>query len=229
MTTEPVEKLPYWAVIWRPVQTIRSEAPSGHFVFPLLTAGLVTAVVQVLVVEWLGFERLVAAALQLQSIEAEGLLQVLQAQKLRVLSFQLAFQLAGEVTATLVGGTITWLLLTALGSQVFWQRIMTVCALAACFVAVVKQGMLLALVLLQKDPNLIRLGNPLATNPAFFFRGASVPWNLLLESLDLLKATEAALVIVGLRTLDPTAPLRRLVSAAVLPWVAWMVLRLQFA
>ncbi|HRR27302.1 MAG TPA: hypothetical protein P5057_04440 [Acidobacteriota bacterium] len=220
-----MQKLRFLKVLWQPVLTTREWAGVSRWWPPLLASGFVAAGVQVLVVERLGFDRLMYAAVRAESVQAGALLAQLEAQRWRILTLQCLASFMDTAMVAVVSALVVWLVSVALGAVWKYRKVLASVTLAQFFATAVRHGMLLGAVCLVDDPLRLRWSNPLATNPAFFFRAHSAVWNRLLECLDLLTFAQMGLLIYGLMLIRPGGCKRVAFAAVLLPWSAWTAIR----
>lgn len=206
-----------------PLATLDSLRERPQWLLALLLVAVYSVAVNFYVIQRVGLERLMAAALQsAAAIDPQTALQNALGHQTRILLFQALSTFGGTFATAFVVARVLWLLLIVAGKDVVFKRVFAVVAFASLFTNVIRESMLALTTTLIRDLDRLDLRNPLATNPAFYLHPAGPTATRILMSLDLLTIANLFLLTVGLmKVCDRVSP--RLAAAVVVgPWLLWV-------
>lgn len=211
----------FWSMFIRPQATLDALQQHPRWFYPTLTAALLSAAVNYYAIQSIGFARLIAAVSKNQGyLDLEATIENALAHKSQILAVQAATAFLSPFVMALAIATVLWLLLTLLGHDIPWKKHLAIAAHANMLATVIQEIMIALTVFLIPDPGGFDLGNPLATNIAFFIKPQSPALLRLFHSLDLLTFLNMALLILGLTRLCPKLSLRSAIMLVAIPWMA---------
>lgn len=208
-----------WSMFAHPLDTLDSLRHRPRWLLPLLAAAVAAAASNLYVLRRVGLMRLVeAAAAGGTLLDAEGMRENVLAHQAGIHAFQAATAFAGPFVTAFPTAAVFWLMLTLLGRDIPWTRVLAVVAHVWLLTVGIREGMKVLAVTLIADPARFDLGNPLATNPAFFFHPSSPAALKTLSSLDAVTLMGMTLLVAGLVRVCPGLSRRSAALAVVLPW-----------
>jgi len=217
------DALSIFSMFTRPLATLASLRERPHWLYPVLLSGIFSVAANFYVIQRVGFLRLLdAAAHASAAIEPQRVLQNAQTHQTMILSFQALSTFVSIILVALVVAKVLWLLLTLLGHDIVYKKILAVVAHAGMLPAILRECMLVLTTTIMRDPNAFDLGNPLATNPAFFIRSGSPLVSRLLASLDAFTFINIVLIIVGLNRVCSHLSMRSASLTVVIPWTVYV-------
>jgi hypothetical protein len=217
---EPVAIIPMFT---SPAATLAGIKDNPRWLVPLLVAAGYSLIVNLFVIQRIGFVRLMQAALQAGvSIDPQSVLDAAVARKTEILVFQGLSTCAGTLVTALVVSKVMWLILSLIGEDVSFKKVLSVEAHVVMLCAVLRGSMLAITASAIQDLNSFDLRNPLATNPGFFCRFGSPSVSRVMNALDLFTFAHILLLAVGLNKLTGRLSLRAAVILVTLAWGAYV-------
>lgn len=212
-----------WSMFAHPLDTLDSLRHRPRWLLPLLAAAVAAAASNLYVLRRVGLMRLVeAAAAGGTLLDAEGMRENVLAHQAGIHAFQAATAFAGPFVTAFPTAAVCWLMLTLLGRDIPWTRVLAVVAHVWLLTVAIREGLKVLAVTLIADPARFDLGNPLATNPAFFFHPSSPAALKTLSSLDAITLLGMTLLMAGLVRVGPGLSRRSAALAVVLPWLVYV-------
>ena len=212
-----------WSIFAHPLDTLDSLRHRPRWLLPLLAAAAAAAASNLYVLRRVGLMRLVdAAAAGGALLDAEGLRESVLERQARILAFQAATAFAGPFLTAFSTAAVFWLILVLFGRDIPWKRVLAVVAHVWLLTVGIREGMKVLAITWIADTGRFDIGNPLATNPAFFFRASSPAVQKTLSSLDAITFLGLALLVAGLVRVCPGLPRAHAALAVILPWVIYV-------
>ena len=202
-----------------PLATFDALRKQPRWFSPLLFSALVSAAANLYIVQRIGLVRLIETASESSYIiDPQAVIQNVLAYQDRILFFQAASIFVNVFVIALVTSEVFWLLLTVMGSDISFKRVLAVVA-NANMLPIVARGCMVALTAaLIQNANSLNIQNPLATNIAFFLRPSSPAALRLLTSLDAISFINAVLLILGLTRVCPKLSVG---AASMMVFICW--------
>ncbi|MBN2337015.1 MAG: hypothetical protein JXP48_00630 [Acidobacteria bacterium] len=212
-----------WSIFAHPLDTLDSLRHHPRWLLPLLAAAVAAAASNLYVLRRVGLMRLVdAAAAGGALLDAEGLRENVLEHQAQIHAFQAATAFAGPFVTALPTAAVFWLMLVLFGRDIPCNRVLAVVAHVWLLTVGIREGMKVLAVTWIADTGRFDIGNPLATNPAFFFRPSSQAALRALVSLDAITFLGMTLLVAGLVRVCPGLPRTHAALAVVLPWVIYV-------
>lgn len=213
----------FWSMFASPVATLESLRDRPQWLIPVLLSATLCVAVNFYVIRRIGLVRLINAAAQAKAvIDPQAAIQNALAHRSEILTFQALTTFVSSFVTVLVIAKVLWLLLTLFGWDILFKKILGIVAHVKLLSVVIRECMLALTVTLIRDLNTLDLRNPLATNPAFFFRPTSPAAYRTLSSLDVITLMEISLLIVGLTKVCPRLSLWAASLLVVIPWTIYV-------
>jgi hypothetical protein len=208
---------PAWLTVFTsPLATTESLNEQPQWFVPLLMAAAYSVAVNLYVIQRVGLERLMTAALQSNAaIDPQTALQNALGHQGQILLYQALSTFAGTFLTA-------WLLLIVVGQDVVFRKVFAVVAHASLLTTVIRNSMLALTTTLMRDLDSLDLRNPLATNLAFFLHPHSATAARILSSLDLLTLANLYLLAAGLTRVSQRLSPRVAAALVVVPWLLWV-------
>jgi hypothetical protein len=207
----------------RPVATLSHLGERPAWFFPLLVSALFSITANFYVIQRLGIARLAELVSKSNAVlDPEAVVQTALAHPYQIQIFQALSALFGTFLTAFISAKVIWLILTLLGREVRFKKVMATAAYVMALSAILRAGMLALTATLIRDLDTLDLRNPLATNPAFFLRPDSPAAFRLLSSIDALTILSIALLSAGLSKVCPRLPLRTASAVVAVPWMVYV-------
>jgi len=202
-----------------PAATLDSLRGQPRWVLPLLLAATYSVAVNFYVVRRVGLVRLMGAALRVNAaIDPQAVLENTVAHKSEILFFQGLATFAGTLVTAFVVAKVLWLILTVIGQDVLFKKVLAVVAHVTMLTVVIRESMLALTATVMRNLDNLDLRNPLATNVAFFLRPKSPIVSGLLGSLDLITFANIFLLALGLSKVSDRLSFRTACILVIIPW-----------
>jgi hypothetical protein len=218
--TGPDRPFPAFAgMFFSPAAVLGGLKDRPRWLIPLVVAAAYAVTVNFYVVTRVGFLRLVGDVLQTaQAVDPKAVVEMALARKLEIQIFQGISTLASTFLTAFVVARILWLMMELAGEPVHFKSMMAVVAHVSMLTLVVRESMLALTVTVMQEPAGLDLRNPLATNPAFFYRAASPVVRRTLSSLDLVTLLQISLISLGLSRITTRLSFRKAFALVMIPW-----------
>jgi hypothetical protein len=211
--------LAFTSMLSNPADTLGRLKDRPQWFFPLLVTAAYSVIVNMYVIGRIGLPRLIQATLQANAaFDPQSTLETALARKGLILTMQGLSTSVGTFVTALVVAQVLWLILSTLGREPGFKPILAVVAHASMLTGLLKGSMLALTVTLMQNMESFDLRNPLATNPAFFFRPASAGTSRLMAALDLIVLLQIALLALGLSRVTGGLTFRRAFLLVSIPW-----------
>ena len=212
-------RLAFGSMFSRPAATLDSLSGRPRWFLPLLLAATYSVAVNYFVVRRIGLVRLMGAALQVNTaIDPQALLENAVAHKTEILFFQGLATFAGTLVTAFVVAKVLWLIITVIGQDVHFKKVLAVVAHVTMLTVVVRESMLALTATAMRNLDNLDLRNPLATNLAFFLHPRSPIASNLLGSLDLITLANIFLLALGLSKVSNRLSFRAACILVIVPW-----------
>ena len=206
-----------------PLETLGSLRERPQWLIALLIVATYSVLVNFYVIQRVGLERLMTAALQsAAAIDPQTALQNALGHQTRILFFQGLSTFVGVFVTAFVVARVLWLLLIVAGKDVVFKKVFAVVAFASLFTNVIRESMLALTTTMIRDLDRLDLRNPLATNLAFYLHPSGAIATRILMSVDVLTIANLFLLAFGLaKVCDRLSP-RVAAAVVVVPWLVWV-------
>jgi hypothetical protein len=202
----------------RPAATLCSLKERSQWLLPLLIAAACSVAVNFYVMHRIGLQRLISAAVQASAFDPKAVLQNALEHKTQILAVQGLSTFLGTFVTALVVAKVLWLILTVIGEELLFKRVLAVVAHVTMLIAVTRELMMALTATVMRDMDGFDLRNPLATNLGFFCQPNSQFVFRLLASLDILTLANIFLLALGLSKISNRLSLRKACVLVILPW-----------
>ena len=187
--------------------------------YPLLAAAAYSVAVNLYLVHRIGLARLIGAVAQANAaIDPQAILESAAGRRTEILFFQGLSTFLGTFLTALVVAKVLWLILTLMGEEIPLKKVLAVVAHASMLVIVVRESMMALTATAMRDLDRFDLGNPLATNAAFFLHPRSPAVHRLLAAVDLITLVNIFLLAFGLSKLADRLSIRKAHILVIAPW-----------
>jgi hypothetical protein len=218
-----MQQVSFWSMFVRPISTLDSLREQPRWLFPILISGIISAAVNLYVIQRIGLNRLIEATTNAKAmIDPQAILQNALDHKTQILFFQALSTFVGAFLVALVTAMILWLLLTVCGYNVSFKQGLAVVVHVNLLSVVLREGMMMLAASFIHDVNQFDLNNPLATNIAFFVKPASPAILKLLSSLDVITFINMTLLIVGMTKVCRKLPIKAASLMVLGPWMIYI-------
>ena len=213
----------FWSMFSSPVATLESLREHPRWFFPTLFSALISAAVNLYLIQRVGLGSLINAAAQAETaFDQEALAQNALAHSGQILFFQCAATVFSSFFVALLTAKVLWLLITLFGYDLLFKRTLAVVAHANMLAVILREGMTALAATIIQNPRALDLKNPLATNVTFFLHPTSLVLSRILVSLDLITLLNIGLLVLGLAKVAPRLSLRAASMTVVIPWVMYV-------
>lgn len=213
------QPLAFSSMFSSPSATLDSLRGRPQWFYPLLLAATCSVAVNFYVIRRIGLIRLIGAALQGNAaIDPLAVLESALARKAEILFFQGLSAFAGTFLTAFVVAKVLWLILTVIGQDVLFKKVLAVVAHVTMLTVVIRELMLALTATVMRNLENLDLRNPLATNLAFFLHSRSSIVFRLLSSLDLITFTNIFLLALGLSKISNRLSFRTAFILVFIPW-----------
>ena len=203
----------------RPAATLDSLRESPRWFCPLLVAAGFAAAVNFYVIWRTGLGRLVNAALQAStSVDPQAVLESAMAHRTMILISQGLASFAGTFVTAFVVAKVLWLIVTVIGKDLQFKKVLAVVAHVTMLTVVIRQLMLALTATVMPDLDNFDVRNPLATNFAFFIHPKSPVVLRLLSSFDIITFANILLISLGLARVSNCLSFRTACILVIVPW-----------
>jgi hypothetical protein len=203
----------------RPAATLDSLREQPRWFYPLLVAAVYSAAVNFYVIWRIGLQRLMNASLQANvSVDPQAVLESALAHKTMILFSQGLASFAGTFVTAFVVAKVLWLILTVIGQDLYFRKVLAVVAHVTMLTVVIRQSMLAVTATVIPSLDNLDIRNPLATNLAFFLHPKSPLLFRLLSSFDLITFTNILLLGLGLNRVSNRLSFRTACILVLVPW-----------
>jgi hypothetical protein len=213
----------YWQMFVNPVETLASLREIPRVFLPMITAAILATAVHYYVLYKVGLRTLMEAAIRATgSIDVDALVANAMVHRDEIVMTQAISAFLGLIVTVLLLALLYWLLVTVVGGDASYQRIVAVVAHVTLFTTVIKESMIALVLTVSRNPSSFNLKNPLGTNPAFYLRTASPALNRILLSADALTIAGIVLTIIGIRRVSSSLSTNATVAIVVIPWLVYV-------
>jgi hypothetical protein len=215
--------LSFWFMFVRPVVTLASLGERSRWLCPVLVSAAISVAANFYVIYRIGLVRLINAAAKSNAIlDPQAAVQNALAHPHQIHVIQALSTFIGSLLTTLVVAKVIWLILTLLGQDIRFKKVLSLTAYVTALSVIIRGCMLALTTTLIRDLNTLDLRNPLATNPAFFLQPLSPMAFRILSSLDVITFMNIALLTIGLTKMCTRLSLRTASMVVVIPWVIYI-------
>lgn len=202
-----------------PAATLDSLREWPRWFYPLLVAAGYSAVVNFYVIWRIGLQRLMNAALRANaSVDPQAVLESALAHRAMILFFQGLASFAGTFVTAFVVAKVLWLIITVIGQDLHFKKVLAVVAHVTMLTVVIRQSMLAVTATVIPNLDNLDIRNPLATNLAFFLHPKSPVLLRLLSSFDVVTFTNILLLGLGLNKVSNRLSFRTACILVIVPW-----------
>ena len=202
-----------------PAAALDSLRGRPRWFYPLLLAATWSVAVNLYVIQRIGLKRLMGAALQANAaLDPQAVLESALAHRTEILFFQGLATFAGTFVTALVVAKVLWLIITVIGRDVLFKKVMAVVAHVTMLTVVIRESMLAFTATVMPNLDNLDIRNPLATNLAFFLHPKSPVVFRLLSSLDLVTLANIFLLALGLSKVTSRLSFRSACILVIVPW-----------
>jgi len=202
-----------------PAATLASLRERPQWLLPLSAAAVYSVAVNFYLVYRIGVTKLIGAVAQANAaIDPQAILESAAARKTEILLFQGLSTFLGTFLTALVVAKVLWLMLTMVGEEVPFRRVLAVVAHVSMLAIIVRQSMMALTATAMRDLDHFDLANPLATNPAFFIHTRSPAVHRLLASIDIITLFNILLLAIGLSKMAERLSIRKAHIVVMVPW-----------
>ena len=216
-------------IFLNPAAAFQSLKGRPRWFYPLLIAAAYAVVVNLYVIEQVGFTRLLHTMLQnTATLDAQAVLDTALERKAQILFFQGLSTFVSMFVTTFVVSKVLWLVLEVIGEDLLFRRVLAVVAHATMLTTLIRESMLALTATVMRNPETLDLRNPLATNLAFFLHPGSPVTYRLLAALDLVTLGKICLLALGLSKVSDRLCLRGASLVVLVPWALYVGISLFF-
>jgi len=203
----------------RPAATLDSLREWPRWLCPLLVAAGCSAAVNFYVIWRIGLVRLMNAALQANmSVDPQAVLESAMAHRTMILVSQALASFAGTFVTAFVVAKVLWLIITVIGQDLQFRKVLAVVAHVTMLTVVIRQSMLALTATIMPNVENLDIRNPLATNAAFFLHPKSPVVLRLLGSFDIITFANILLIGLGLTKVSNRLSFRTACILVIVPW-----------
>ncbi|HEX3109763.1 MAG TPA: YIP1 family protein [Thermoanaerobaculia bacterium] len=218
--TEPA----FWHMLLNPAETLASLEERPRALFPIVVAAIYASLVSLYVIQRVGLQRLIEAAIQANaSVDTETIIANALSHRSQIVTMQAASAFLGSIVTTLLVALFFWLVVTVVGADTTFKKTLAVVAHVAFFVTAVRETMIALVVTMRRDLSGFNIKNPVGTNLAFFIDSASPAATKVLISLDAITIASLVLTVIGLRGIAKQLSPVAAASIVVVPWCLYVV------
>lgn len=213
------QPLAFRSMFSSPAATLDSLKGRPQWFYPLLLAAVYSVAVNFYVIQRIGFMRLMGTALQANAaIDPRAVLESALAHRAEILFFQGLAAFASTFLTAFVVAKVLWLIITVIGQDVLFKKVLAVVAHVTMLTVVIRESMLALTTTVMSNLDNLDMRNPLATNLAFFLHPRSPIVSRLLGSLDLITFTNILLLAMGLSKVSNRLSFRTACILVIIPW-----------
>ena len=214
----------FWHMLMDPAATLASLEERPRALFPIIVAAIYASLVSFYVVQRVGLQRLVETAIQSNaSVDTETIIANALSHRAQIMTMQAASAFLGSIITTVLLALFFWLVVTVVGADTTFKKMLAVVAHVAFFVTAVRETMIALVVTMSRNLNGFNIKNPVGTNLAFFVDSVSPTVTKVLLSFDVITIAAIVLTVIGLRRIAKQLSPFAAASVVVIPWCLYVV------